>query len=873
MPAAIRPGGGGGRRDRSDEASLPARDEVPDIRDVPTPRIARPGDPNGPGEGSGALDTTTLDAGVRPRRPAEAWRVQSRVPESGRTVIFSRSVLCGRPWTSGESGRRQGSEPRWPPPASSRSGSSSRELQRTGLSALKAPFRAAILLPTAPDSTPPLGGPPADRAAWAPARPARTGSISRQGLPQGCRGTGPSPPSPTIRRLNGTLMFGGYNHSSNSAWGDTWLFANGTWANLTANLSTTPSARWAALMTWDPWNEEMVLFGGRAGSNILGDTWVFNSSGWNQLFPVTAPSARQAQFSVFTADPTLRADYLYGGSYYLVGLIDNDSWTFVNGTWTDVTSAVAGGPPILDYGGWDPPSHDLLGYASTATNCSGTASTVSFNGTAWTVVNATSPPGPVTQGGGLVYDPIDSAMILFGGGYDSAGICAFLSNTWSYNNTAWTELNSNLTHAPFARCCYSVAYDATQKLLVLLGGAETSQAYVGDTWTFPHAPLALNLSSSSVSVGESVAVNFSANVSGGLAPLSLNWSFGDGSANASGATASHAYGTAGNYRVNFTVRDSQGRSINRSLAISVAALLVAGIQASPTYGEAPLRVNFSASAAGGLGPFVYSWTYGDQGVGSGALASHLYRTGGNFTATLTERDGARQTSRATVNISVTGPARRPRFRPGPSSTVGDAPFLVNFTATPSGNESPFSGVWIFGDGSPSSEGLDVSHLYLTPGPFTATVTVSDAAGHEANASVAVLVDAPLRVSASAVRTAGVAPFSVTFAASPSDGTPPFQFDWSFGDGSANGTGTAPVHVYANAGFYTAQLTATDSGGGPSSRASASRSWSPSAPWPRRTSPWGSPRYRSRSPRPWPGGSSPNGSRGRSGTGTPRPPRT
>ncbi|MCI4370815.1 MAG: PKD domain-containing protein, partial [Thermoplasmata archaeon] len=121
-------------------------------------------------------------------------------------------------------------------------------------------------------------------------------------------------------------------------------------------------------------------------------------------------------------------------------------------------------------------------------------------------------------------------------------------------------------------------------------------------------------------------------------------------------------------------------------------------------------------------------------------------------------------------------------------------------------------MWIFGDGSPSSEGLDVSHLYLTPGPFTATVTVSDAAGHEANASVAVLVDAPLRVSASAVRTAGVAPFSVTFAASPSDGTPPFQFDWSFGDGSTNGTGTAPVHVYANAGFYTAQLTATDSGG-------------------------------------------------------------
>jgi PKD repeat protein len=611
--------------------------------------------------------------------------------------------------------------------------------------------------------------------------------------------------------LNGTLMFGGYNHSANSSWGDTWLFANGTWANLSANLSSAPSARWAALMTWDPWNHEMVLFGGRDGLSILGDTWVFDSSGWTRLSPSVAPSGRQAQFSVFTADPTLRADYLYGGSYYLGGEIYNDSWTFVNGTWSNVTSAVTGGPSILDYGRWDPPSHAIVGYASTATNCSGTASTVSFNGTAWSVLNATSPPGPVTQGGGLVYDPADSAMVLFGGGYDTNGICAFRSNTWEYGNGTWTNRTAGLAAAPYARCCDSVAYDPTQKVVVLVGGAETSQAYIGDTWTFPAAPLALTLNRSASAVGVTVAVNFSASVTGGRAPLSLHWSFGDGSANASGANVSHAYSTPGNFTVNFSVRDSQGRAINRATTISVVAPLVAGVRATPTWGEAPLRVNFSASTAGGVGPYVYSWAFGDQQVGSGVSASHVYRTGGDFTATLTERDGARQLSQVSVNLSVAGPLGVV-VSTTPASNVGDVPFLVNFTAAPSGNETPFTAIWTFGDGSAPATGLDVSHRYLSAGSFVAAVTVSDAAGHEANGTIRVLVDAPLAASASAVRTAGIAPLSVTFAASAFNGTAPFQFGWSFGDGSPNASGANPVHVYTQAGVYTAQLTTTDSGG-------------------------------------------------------------
>ncbi|MCI4326969.1 MAG: PKD domain-containing protein [Thermoplasmata archaeon] len=612
--------------------------------------------------------------------------------------------------------------------------------------------------------------------------------------------------------LNGTLMFGGFNQTRFGPDGDTWLFANGTWTNLTANLTSSPSPRWASLMTWDPWDHEMVLFGGRTSYTTLGDTWVFTSGAWSLLTPTSSPSPRQSQFSVFSADPTLGAVYLDGGSCYACGTIDNDSWTFLGGTWQNDTGTVGGGPAVLDYGTWDPSTNDILGYSSTATNCTGTSSTVAFNGSAWTTLNTTSAPGPVPQGGGLVYDALDSEVVLFGGGYDVAGICAFLNNTWSYANGTWTNQTANLTASPAARCCESVAYDPTQKVVVLLGGAETSQAYIGDTWTFPAAPLALTINRSTPIGVMGTEVNFSANVSGGVGPLTLNWSFGDGSANATGALVHHTFTSLGSFRVNFTVRDSQGRSLNRSAVLRVVGPLVAGVRATPLLGEAPLWVNFSANASGGAAPFVYSWTFGDGGLGSGASVTHLYRTPGNFSATVTVRDGSRQAERAAVNVSVVAPFTI-SLRTVPGTSTGDAPFLVNFTATPTGTTGPYTADWGFGDGSPFEPGLNVSHLYTAPGTFEAEVAVTDAVGHVVNGSVVVQVGGPLSVSASALRPAGLAPFPADFLASAGNGTAPYAFTWSFGDGSPNGTGAAPSHLYLDPGRYVAVLTTTDDGGG------------------------------------------------------------
>jgi PKD repeat protein len=51
--------------------------------------------------------------------------------------------------------------------------------------------------------------------------------------------------------------------------------------------------------------------------------------------------------------------------------------------------------------------------------------------------------------------------------------------------------------------------------------------------------------------------------------------------------------------------------------------------------------------------------------------------------------------------------------------------------------------------------------------------------------------------------------AIAFAGSASGGTPPYTFDWDFGDGSPHATSASATHAYAAAGAYTVRLAVTD----------------------------------------------------------------
>jgi PKD repeat protein len=99
-------------------------------------------------------------------------------------------------------------------------------------------------------------------------------------------------------------------------------------------------------------------------------------------------------------------------------------------------------------------------------------------------------------------------------------------------------------------------------------------------------------------------VNFTGSATGGTAPYTYSWNFGDDQASTS-QNPFHSYPSEGAYTATLTVTDNEGGNAVASQVITVtktAVSLAAAMSATPTSGQAPLNVNFSDSVSGGTAP-------------------------------------------------------------------------------------------------------------------------------------------------------------------------------------------------------------------------------------------------------------------------------
>jgi PKD repeat protein len=244
--------------------------------------------------------------------------------------------------------------------------------------------------------------------------------------------------------------------------------------------------------------------------------------------------------------------------------------------------------------------------------------------------------------------------------------------------------------------------------------------------------------------------------------------------------------------------------------VAAAKAPVAAFTASPTAGVQPLAVTFTDTSTNT--PTSWSWNFGDGYTSTLQNPSHTYTTGGTYTVSLTATNSkGSNTLTRTSYITVDPPVAAFSALP----VTGPAPLTVQFTDESTGS-IPTYWEWTFGDGWMAAGGIEArnpSNTYTTPGTYTVTLHVANAAGGNTLTRTGYITvtsgGTPPVAAFSGTPTSGSAPLTVTF--TDQSTSSPTSWSWDFGD-STGSTSQNPSHSYAAAGTYTVTLTATNANG-------------------------------------------------------------
>ena len=544
---------------------------------------------------------------------------------------------------------------------------------------------------------------------------------------------------------------------------------SGTWINLTKSgrNASPPGTIWNSV-AYDPADQEVVDFGGCAPTDCAENfTWVFSGGTWTNVTDLNdSPPARIGASMDY--DANMGGVLLFGGvgnSGYL-----NDTWLFSAGRWTDL-SWVSPAPPARVFASMafdpDPAENGSVlwgGYNVGLGYLNDTWIWEAWSG--WVLQNFSIAP-PSGDEASMYYDPADSAMVLYGAGSTSS--------TWELYADQWWPVH---TPAPPYRDAAGMVYDPSISALLLFGGANGS-TYLNDAWEFTGGAWS--------------------DISAALGTPPVARSFPGLTLDPTGTVPFLFGGTNATTDFNDTW--------------TISTLPTASLGATPSSTEVTVPVTFTATVGDGVAPYVATFSFGDKvtaqvaGDGPTLVTTHAFVNPGTYHPSVNVTDSVGLTASATTTAVTV--AAGPTITASASISTVDVGEPITFVANAtSPGVPPITYAWTFGDGT-QGLGATTIHSYTSAGTFGVTVVGTDADGVEANASLFVAVNPLPSLAIGDNRSSATVDYPISFYANTSGGTPPFRFDWSFGDGNSS-TFPSPFHVFTKPGNYTVQVWTNDS---------------------------------------------------------------
>lgn len=233
-------------------------------------------------------------------------------------------------------------------------------------------------------------------------------------------------------------------------------------------------------MAYDPIARTVLLFGGGdVNGQYLGDTWLWDGTGWTQQFPPLSPAGRKFDAQTLAYNVATGTILLFGGTNASGVLNDTWEWDGKTNTWTQRFPASSPSPRNTTLA-YDPRRSQvvLFGGSNAKGDCCSSYynDTWTWDGQNWTQQFPVSSP-PTRVHPAMVYDPNIGATIIYGG-FHTPGVGLF--DTWSWDGSNWTQLQT-LTN-PGGRWAMGSVFDSLANAPLIFGGEITGDPFSNQTW-------------------------------------------------------------------------------------------------------------------------------------------------------------------------------------------------------------------------------------------------------------------------------------------------------------------------------------------------------------------------------------------------------